>query len=299
MGIEVTKTYGYTASVVENTNKVVASSKADWGAIQPGNLICLGEDEDFLKIVKKEKFFFIKDAEVSTNEELLVREDTNIKLSVEDTLTITHKEYQVSDIVKIKSGGTGYEVGDVLKPHGGLCKFNSYDGVDVPASLKVEEVDENGEIKSLSLESNGIYNVAPDNICELDNGLGSNATIEIKTELIENRTIEHRTITAISFEEGNTKIKLDHPLPPRVHEVKISVDKYQIILEVNYPHESKFNVDYQVIKDFSSHMKMPFMHRGSSINHQVYNQALYKLDKKIKQLEERLYKLDQCDECSD
>ena len=292
MAIEIRKNYGYTASILENTNKVVASSKAEWDSVQKGNLISIGEDEDFLKIASKEKFFFIKDALVNTRDELLIEENTNIRLTVDDDITITHKEYELSTF-KIKSAGNGYEVGDILKAEGGTCKYNSSDEIDIPTEFKVEKVNNKGGVTSLSIFNKGVYTSSPSKTSNLLNGIGAGAQVTLEYSLLEERTIEDRSITHIYFEGDTTKIKLNHPLPPRVKEVKVSVNKHMLLLDVNYPHESKFNVPYQIIKDFSGHLNIPFMYKDSRIKYQVYNEAIYKLDQKIKQLEKRIDELEE------
>lgn len=292
MAIEIRKRYGFTASVLQNTNKVIASSKADWNTVQKGNLISVGEDEDFFKVASKEKFFFIKDAQVITSDELLIEENTNIRLTVDDDIVITHKEYELSSS-NIGHAGEGFEVGDIVRPEGGTCKYNSIDEIDIPTEFKVEEVDGDGGITSLSVYNKGLYSSPPESLTQLINGSGVDAQVETEYSLLENRTIEDRTITSISFEGENTKVKLNHPLPPRVREVKLSVNKHMILLDVNYPHESKFNSPYQIIKDFSLHLGIPFMYKESRIKHQVYNEAIYKLDQKIKELEGRIDELEE------
>ena len=52
------KQFGYTASILKDTNRLIASSQANWGSLPEGSYVIFDEDEDFYKVIDKEQFFF-------------------------------------------------------------------------------------------------------------------------------------------------------------------------------------------------------------------------------------------------
>lgn len=282
------KKFGHTASILEGTDKLIASSRADWLGIKEGNFIIIGDDREYYKVVKNESFFYIKDAEIISNDELAIKESTGIKLSINDDLVITHKEYELTEVIEVSKGGSGYEKGDEVNPYGGICKYNSFDEVDIPAAFTVDEVDDSGAITSLSISNRGVYNKPPENECALTGGSGSGAKVKIETLLLEDRSMEERTITDMRIEEGRTTIKLNIQLPPRVQEAKLSVNKWQITLDRHYAKDSRLSVPYQVIKDFTPYMNMPLLSTGTvSSGPTVFNEAMAIVDLRFKEMADK------------
>ena len=155
MAIEIEKIFGHTASILKNTNKLVACSKADWKGVQDNHLLLIADDHEYYEVIDKEQFFFIKDVTVLESGELEINENTNIRLSINDDIVFTHKEHELVDIASVENGGEGYEKGDILRVEGGVCKYNSFDEIDIPSEVIVEEVGESGEIVSLAVHTKG------------------------------------------------------------------------------------------------------------------------------------------------
>ena len=251
MSIEIKKKFDYTVSIQQGTNNLIGCSKADWLGVKPGHYVIIGGDREYYKVVEKNKFFYIKDATVLEDGNLSIEENTNIRISPNDSLVFTHKEFEVTDLAGVEATGNNYEVGDILKPNSGEVRFNTFDEVEIPAQFRVDEVDESGAITVLSMTNKGMYSEAPTDTTNLPGGNGTGASINITTSLLEDRSTEERTVTSVSLEgENSTIISLDHPLPPKVLEGKISIHKWSILLDMNYPKDSRVNVSYKIVKDF-------------------------------------------------
>tara|TARA_B100000287_G_scaffold338719_2_gene324762 strand:- start:4996 stop:5877 length:882 start_codon:yes stop_codon:yes gene_type:complete len=285
--IMIRKKYGHTVSVLQGSNKVIACSKADWLPLKTGGFIIISGDDEFYKISHKEKFMLSKEALVEDRSKLIIDENLGPSLSINDDISFIYKEYQVSE-VSVLDGGSNYAQGDVIKPSTGVCKYNSLDEIDVPATFVVDSVGEDGSIESVSIQSNGVYNIAPDEQSDTTGGSGSGAKLNIISSLINNRPIEDRTIAGIELLTNSTLIMLNHPLPPRVMSGEIKAEKWEVTLHTDYMSESKYNVDYDIVKDFTPNYNLPLLRGDLASNHLLHNEAVAIIDKKIKELEEKI-----------
>ena len=285
--IMIRKKYGHTVSVLQGSNKVIACSKADWLPLKTGGFIIISGDDEFYKISHKEKFIFSKEALAEDRSKLIINENIGPSLSINDDISFVHKEYQVTE-VEILNGGSNYAEGDVIKSSSGVCKYNSLDEIDVPATFVVDSVDESGSIQSVSIQSNGVYNIAPNEQSDAVSGSGSEAKLNITSSLLNNRPVEDRTISGIELLSDRTLIILNHPLPPRVMDGELKADKWEVTLHTNYMSESKYNVDYDIVKDFTPNYDLPLLRGDLASNHLLHNEAMSIIDKKFKEIEEKL-----------
>ena len=280
------KQFGYTASILKDTNRLVASSQADWGALRNGSYILLEGDDQFYKVIGTDHFFYIKEAETLSEDTLLINDNTGIKITLNDLLTFTSKYYQVKS-AKISLTGKGYSKGDVLSVKGGVCSFNPLDGVDVPAELEVSETGSQGEIKTLTVRNPGKYIDLPKE-CHLSgmNGNGAKAQLEVVT--LDERMVEERSVKNVTINNDQTTITLNNPLPPRLTKGKISIKKWEILLNVNYPGEHRVNTRYQVVRDFTPHLNLPLMKGDLYKNETTFNEAVSLIDERIKKIYDKL-----------
>jgi len=281
------KNYGHTVSVLQNSNSVTASSKADLASLKEDSYIVIGSDQEFYRIAEKQKFLYVKDVQSQGTENIVINENIGTSLSVNDEIKFTYKEYKVKE-VSILDGGSGYKEGDQIKPSTGVCKYNSLDEIDIPALFVVKSVSASGSINSVEIHTEGTYSLAPDEEDDASSGSGSGAKLSIVCSLLDNRSVEERTISDIVLNENETVIRLNHALPPRVIEGTLSVEKWNLILNRNYVGDSKFNVAYEVLKDFTPHYKLPILRGDLSSNYLLYNESLSILDNKIKELEDKI-----------
>ena len=215
------------------------------------------------------------------------------KFCLNDLVTFTHKQYFVASAsVDPERRGSGYKVGDVFNlkhtegivTESGTFAKNSYDGSEEAPLINVSEVDGDGGILSLKISSGGRYNKKPD----LEMGFDSGLSLNLEFEIFENRVMEDRVIRDISHEGHITILSLDHPLPENFISGKVSVNKWELLLHINYASEDSLNVNYRVCKDFTPNYNLPLMHVGAITNESAYNESLSILDGKIKELENKI-----------
>jgi uncharacterized protein YuzE len=285
--IMMNKKYGHTVSVIQGTNKVVACSKADWSMVKDGSFIVIDQDENYYKVAGKRKFSINKEVVLLNSTRLKVAGHTGTDLSMEDTISFVSNEYFISSVT-ISEGGKNYEEGQILTLEGGSCKFNSIDGIDVPAKFEVEEVGENGEVINIKIENAGMYVELPTKKYNCTGGTGEGMELSVNSNLSESRSLEERTVVDIQHRKGSTEIHINQALPPKTKSGNISIKKWEISLDSEYLSHSKYNAPYEIIKDFTPHLKLPIIRGDLSSGHILYNESIALLDKKIKELEEKI-----------
>lgn len=281
------KKYGYTASVAQGTNKVIACSKADWGAIRDNSFITFERDDVFYKVLTKRKFLYKKSVTILNNTQLKINENAGAMLAADDEISFSYDEYEVK-AANINNGGSGYEVGDILSPEGGVYKYNSIDELDVPAQVTVSEVDSDGKILEAELTNPGAYNVSPENSCNATSGSGEGASLSLTCGPADVSPIEDRGIVSVDLNSDHTIIHLDHSLPPRIQAGEIKTEKWELTLNINYVGDSKFSAGYEIVKDFTPNFDLPLIHSKLNSSYLVYNEAMAILDQRIKDIEDKL-----------
>ena len=277
------KQFGYTASILKDTNRLIASSQANWSALRNGSYIIFDDDDEFYKVVDKEEFFYIKEFKVLDSNLILVEGSTDIRLSLNDNVSLTFKEFEAGS-VEVIDGGLGFSKGDILEIQSGLFKTSAQDGLPCLTKVSIDKVSDKGKVLSASIISNGIYYEPPVGYPPLRNSL----KIKLDYSLIDKRTIESRAISNIEFDGKGTLIYLNNDLPPHVTAGKISTSKWELVLNINYAGKTKMNSTYRVLVDFTPHLNMPLMRGDLNKNFAVFNEALMKLDSEIKNIKDKL-----------
>ena len=178
--IIIRKKYGYTASILSGTNRVIACSKADWSVVRDGSFIILDKDNSFYKVIARKRYIYQKEVSVLGESQLKINQNVGISLGIEDDIAFSYKGYGVVNAT-VKNAGEGYEVGNAIRIEGGVCKYNSLDEIDVPALFEVTEVNDDGGIVSVELNNGGIYNVAPEGECNVLSDSGGGASLIVTT----------------------------------------------------------------------------------------------------------------------
>ena len=278
------KQFGYTASILKGSNRLIASSHADWSSLKKGSFIIFDEDDNFYKVINKEKFFYIKDFSVIQSNIVCIKGNTDINLSLNDQISLTFKEYEATALSITNGGSGGYAKGDVVEIHDGNYKTSPYDGFPCMTKVSIDKIGANGEVTEASISSPGVYYTAPEETITTDGGLVLNLTYGVT----EKRTIEERNISQIGFDGKNTIIQLNSNLPPKLNAGKLSVDKWEVTLNINYMEKNKINSLYRVLVDFTPNLNMPLMRGDLKQNTSIYNEAIVEIDNQIKKIWDEL-----------
>ncbi len=278
----------FSVSIASNTNRLVSSSNDNFGGCRPGTYIKLGDEDNLYSIFKTSNFFYIKDFELFNSKTLRVLENTEINLQPEDTIKIIYDEYELNSVLNIKDGGKFYNQNDILTVIGGELSIDIREGFGYPTKLKVEEVDDNGKITKLSLLNKGKYIVYPTGEIEVNSTSGLNAKLELKYSIIDARAILNRVIKSIQFKNNETYLELDYSLPLGIKQGKLSVEKWEIILNNTFLNPTQYGIKYKMFKDFTPELNLPLLAKGSNCFEILYNESMIKLDSKIKEIENKI-----------
>ena len=109
--ITVRKKYGYTASVVQGSDKVTACAKADWSNIRDNSFILIDGDKVFYQIINRRKYTYKTSVTVLNGTQLKIHSNVGTTLGVDDDVSFRSAEYNVKS-GSVNNGGNGYTEGD-------------------------------------------------------------------------------------------------------------------------------------------------------------------------------------------
>jgi hypothetical protein len=276
------------ASILSNTNKIVSSSEDHWSSIKEGSFVHFSDESTFYVVGKINPLFYIKDAAVTERKKLTVNEDVGINLGVGDFLSITYKEYELMTVLGPDLPGSGYKAGDVISLEGGHLSIDKNTGMTQPATFVVTQVNIDGGILQIRLEKRGKYIIAPAEKVAIVGGSGNGATFLVKYKTCDDRSIVDRGIISLERFPGKTVLTLDSFIPEGVQEVKLSVNKWEMLLTSNYAGETKINARYKVTSDFTPYLNIPLLIKNNASAEAIYNHAVTVIDKKLKDLDDRI-----------
>jgi len=280
----------FSISILQNTNRIIGSTEDNFAGIRAGCYIKIGNDDNLYSIYQTKKTFYIKDFEILDSRKILIKEDININLQKEDTISILYDEYELNSVININKGGKFYNVNDVITIHGGELSIDMLNGIGYPTKLTIEETNEFGEVKRLGLKDKGKYISFPINPCLTfnENSNGVDLSLELSYKTIDNRSIIKRVVKEIEFNKNNTILCLDYSLPLGIKNGKLSAEKWEIVLKETYLGTNKVNEYYQIYKDFTPNLNIPLMLKNSESAHSIFNQAVLKIDSEIQSIKNKL-----------
>lgn len=285
------KSFGFTCSILKDTNRVISASDCDWSKVAEGSFFKLSKDRTFFTVLKSQSIFLNYDFEVKDPRRIIIKKDIGINLSEHDTLKIIYKEYELLTVMSIVKPGKGYKKDDIIYLQGGIPVIDKTDNIKKTTSLIVSEVDESGGIKNISLKDKGLYTEFPRTICNVFGGSGDFAELETEFQVTDNKTIIDRGIVRIDYSPQISELYLDYALSEGIKKGRISCNKWEILLSGNYLDKTQRNAEYEINRDFTPYLKMPLLSKNSFQQDIVFNTSLMILENKIKELEERLARL--------
>ncbi len=281
----------YSVAILSDTNRVVATSDVDWSGLRVGSFFRLVNTNQCFEITKTNKLFLIKDFQTESPKKILIKGDIGISLLVGDSILISYKEFELLTVFEITNGGERYIEGDIIYLDGGTPSLNSETGFYQRASLVVNTVGDKGTITGFGLNDNGKYLNPPPSTCPVSGGQGRGAVFQVQFQIIENRSVLERRIEFIRPDTASAELFLDYPLPAGVSQGKLSVNKWEAYLNQPIAGESRINEKFEISRDFTPVYGFPLMSKGSFTPEIIYNRFVKSVEKKIKELEDRITQL--------
>lgn len=280
------------ASILFNTNRAVSTSEDSWESVRESSHIRFGKDEEYYTVGNTKKLFFIKDFEVLGPKTISISDDVGITLLKSDCLTLTYKEYELLTVIKPSERGKGYKAGDVVSLEGGQVATEVSTGLSQGAAFQITQVGNDGEILQIKLNNKGKYVNYPPVLANVLGGSGEGAVLQVEYKVLDDRSIIEKSVVFITRNSHQTVIELDSALPVGVPDGKLSVAKWQIFLTSPYVGDNKISEVYEINRDFSPNLKIPYITKGSANGEGIYNKAIRTVDEKLAELELRIAKLE-------
>lgn len=286
------KKFGYTASILKDTNHVISTSQSDWSTVKENDYFRIGEDVKFYNIDRSDKIFYIKDFKTTNERTIITEDEVSINLSKNDLLTITYKEYKLLTVLEIKNIGRAYKIGDILTINGGILSRKIEDDSTQSTKIKIKKVNEEGGIVDIAIEQFGLYTQPPPKLASTRDGCGADAIFELEYIVSDNRKLIERQILSINRFIVPNLISLNFPLPEGINEGKISVIKWEIFLKDNYKNEeNQLEKFYDIASNFTSNIKLPLLMLNSMQTELIFNNAMEKIDLELAELKKEIKQL--------
>lgn len=279
----------FTASIRENSNRVVSSSKCNWSGAKTGCYFRFKNDGVIYNVKKASSFSVFYPFELISNKTIKINTDIGINLSIGDELLIVYKEYELVTVFEILNKGKGYRVGDRLKLDSELPVIDISTGITEYSVLEVLETDSDGGILKINISTKGKYLKSPENELNCVGGSGKNGRFSVVFKEINTSQIIEREIEHIDYNVPCI-IYLNSILPQGVTFGKISVNKWELFLSSTVD-KNILNGQYEIIQDYTSHLSLPLLLPNSLSKEPLLNKSLTIIDEEIRLLKAEIEKL--------
>ena len=204
-----------------------------------------------------------------------------------------YSEFELLTVVTVRDGGKGYKENDIVHLSGGEATIQTYDNTRNTAALIVKKVDDTGKILELNLNSRGKYYSIPPRYCNLFDGSGDGAQVDVEFRELNERSKRTARIKNIDYHKEYSRIFIDCPLPENVNAGFLTCEKFEMFLTQNYLGETKKAAEYMVLHDFSPYLNLPLMSRNTFSPDIVFNRAALILENEIKETDEKILMLEE------
>lgn len=280
----------FPAGIEKGTNRFVSSSKSSWRHINTSNFFRIKNDHNFYEIVKVSEFCYNQEFETVDLNTIRIRSDVGANLLLGDELKLMYSIFSFVTVFSISNPGVGYRVNDLIKLNIKNEIYDTYSGEEEYTSLKVTEVDERGQIIKFSIAKKGSYYNSPPEDCDVVGGHGEKARFKCFFKETISSQILDREIVYID-RNIPTVIQLNCEIPPGITKGNLSVDKWELFITANHE-KSIYDVQYEVIKDFTPYYRMPLLLPNSFSREMIYNRSISIMDSEMRKLENRISELE-------
>lgn len=279
-------------SVFKNSNISFSSTEDNFGGIRPNSFLKFDNSDVLYTIVSCKKILFSKEFESIGNRKIKLNSDIGFKMQKEDSIRLTYDEYELDYVFNIKNGGRDYTEEDVLFIKGGELSINLIDGIGTPTELSISKLNRDGGIiENVEIKNRGRYYKPPEGDIESYGAkIGENAQFTLKYRKTEDQQFQEKVIKEIEVKNNETFLTLDYSLNPGIKTGKISFEKFEITLSQPYVFDSQNNLKYKIFSDFTPYLSLPLTIKNDSNFDLIFNNAMQKIDIKIKELEDKINK---------
>ncbi len=274
------KDFGFTTSILSNTNRAISSTETNWNAIRNGSFFIFGDDTVFYQVGVVKELNIIKEFKTIAPNQISFSSNLCPLFLNFDSVELSFKQYEVDEVVGIFSSGSGYKQGDVICLSGGIPVKNVSENISKPATFQVTKVDSRGGIEDVIITDPGQYINTPNTTTTVVNtfGSGANGGLNLLYKISDKRISIDRVINNVIYYPESTVLCLDYDLPENLTVGKLCLNKWEVLLTSNYTGESKLNSKYKVLRDFTPNLKLPVITKNTNNLDVLVNQGFQTID---------------------
>ncbi|MEK6879149.1 MAG: hypothetical protein AABY22_06045 [Nanoarchaeota archaeon] len=279
------------ASILFNTNRLISSSESSWASLRDGSFIKIEGDDIHFQILSILPYKINKKFEHISKNRIKIKENMGIDITEGDNIKINYKKYSLLTVKNPIEKGEKYRIGDIISLEGGKLYTDVNTGQPIPTLLEVTNINSNGGIEQLKLINKGTYLIPTNSICNVKSGSGNGASLEVCFETMAGLASFERCVTKVDNSEFETILELNAPLQEGINDGEIEINKWEAFLSEKYTNKTKINCSYNIVKDFSPNLGIPFINRITKDPYSVYNLAIKTLDRKIGLIQNDIIKI--------
>lgn len=276
----------FLAAIEKDTNRFVSSSKSSWNYISINNFFRAKGDNNFYEVVKVNEFCYNQEFTVLDRNTIKLETDVGANLLIGDEVNLVYSIHEFVTVFSVSSPGSGYKKGDILKLDLADSIKDSYTGEENYTSFTVTEVNETGGITKFNINKKGSYFDEPPEKCFLVGGHGKDASFRCLFQSKISKNLLERDISHIERNVPSI-ITFNISIPEGIKKGNLFVNKWELFVPANHS-ESRYDVQYEVIKDFTPNYRLPLLLPNSFSREIIYNRSISILDTKIAELENRI-----------
>jgi len=246
-------------SILNNTNRIISSSAADWAALRQNSNIFIANDKMPYTIAESKPFFYIRSFSKVGDQVIKIEDSIKHNLLPNDVIDLSYKEYYVIEATLLEDADASGE------------KTINHNSFSEPITIKTTKGSKNVEIlnggKCLSRP-------------EIINDIKLNYV-----EFSDRKVIKYEVV---QINTNESTLLLNKPLPKNVTEGKISVQKWEAFLNSPYMGHDKINVSCHISRDRTPYLDLPMVPTFGPAQSAVINEIVKKLDFEIQQIKNKV-----------
>lgn len=245
-------------SILSNSNRIVAASSADWGTLRQGSSIFIGNDKVPYTMAEAKQFFYIRSFSKVDDQTIKVDDALKNNLLVGDIIDLSYKEFYA---VEAELNENAEFDGEKVIEHPSFVE---------PVKVKTKKGSKNAEI---------IYGGRSLEKAELDN-------LKLYYNEFSDRKVDKYEVVNVDMTTSN--IILNKNLPAKVKVGKISVQKWEAFLNVNYMGHDKINVSCHIMRDATPNIGFLLVPKFGPAQSAVINENFKRLDLEIQAIKKQI-----------
>lgn len=268
------------ANTFNNHRIVYLDTNTDLHNLKKNSYLRFGDDSYKIQLFNKVKKQF--DYQSIDDDIIVLPREALGYLMHNDLLCIEIPTYYLSTIFSIKCEEK-LKIGEIIK------EVSS----EIGATFMVSSIDENGYPKAIEIQNSGYYTYIPsDEELKFETIDGRNVKLSMNAYFKDGKNDYSEVIIKLITESATQiTVNLNSKILPTNCTGSIFIEKYSIVLSDPYLGDTELEKPCSINCEFTPNLELPFAVVNTPSLSILYNETIEKLDKKIKELEDKIDQL--------